>query len=177
MKGLKLRSFLPALQTLVRSNYEGADRVVVYGFLGGVTASAIGLGPIIGGWITTAYTWRLAFVLEVIIVLIVLLLSKSIKDAVVTGERPKLDLVGTALSAFGLGFCCSRHSISRRIWVVVGAKAFRYWKLRDLTTVWPFYRSHLHRYRHYYLDTFRLMGTPCDIEGRDSVSSYFNAEG
>jgi len=96
---------LPALQTLVRSNFEGEDRVLVYGLLGGVSASAIALGPIIGGWMTTEYTWRLAFASEVIIVLIVLLLSKSIIDAVVNPEeKPKLDLVGTALSAFGLGF-------------------------------------------------------------------------
>ncbi len=105
LEGIGAALVLPALQTLVRSNYEGKDRVFVYGFLGGVSASAIGLGPIIGGWITTVFTWRLAFALEVVVVLIVLSLSKSIVDAVVKPEeRPKLDLVGTALSAFGLGF-------------------------------------------------------------------------
>jgi len=105
LEGLGAALVLPALQTLVRSNFEGEDRVLVYGLLGGVSASAIALGPIIGGWMTTEYTWRLAFASEVIIVLIVLLLSKSIIDAVVKPEeKPKLDLVGTALSAFGLGF-------------------------------------------------------------------------
>jgi MFS family permease len=105
LEGLGAALVLPALQTLVRSNFEGEDRVLVYGLLGGVSASAVALGPIIGGWLTTAYTWRLAFAAEVVIVLIVLFLSRSIIDAVVAPEdKPKLDLVGTALSAFGLGF-------------------------------------------------------------------------
>jgi MFS family permease len=105
LEGIGAALVLPALQTLVRSNFEGEDRVTVYGLLGGVSAGAIALGPIIGGWMTTAYTWRLAFASEVVIVVIVLWLSKSIRDAVVTPEdKPKLDLVGTALSAFGLGF-------------------------------------------------------------------------
>ena len=41
-----------------------------------IVAGAIALGPIIGGWLTTAYTWRYAFAGEVVIVVLVLLLSR-----------------------------------------------------------------------------------------------------
>lgn len=103
LEGLGAVLVMPALQTLVTSNYRGADRALAYGMIGGVVASGLALGPIIGGFLTTAYTWRLAFAGEVVIVIAVLWLSRQILDApVAPGERPALDLVGTALSALGM---------------------------------------------------------------------------
>ncbi len=104
LEGLGATLVMPSIQTLVTSNFKGTDRALAYGILGGITASAIALGPIIGGWLTTAYTWRYAFAGEVVIVIIVLLTSRSIIDAVLeSGERPKLDIVGSILSALGIG--------------------------------------------------------------------------
>ncbi len=104
LEGLGATLVMPAIQTLVTSNYSGKDRALAYGILGGIVASAIALGPIIGGWLTTEYTWRLAFGGEVLIVLIVLLLSRYILDAPLeTEEKPKLDIVGSILSALGMG--------------------------------------------------------------------------
>ena len=37
------------------ANYEGRDRALAYGLIGGVAAAAIAAGQLIGGWITTAY--------------------------------------------------------------------------------------------------------------------------
>ena len=105
LEGLGATLVMPAIQTLVTSNYSGADRAVAYGILGGIAASAIALGPIIGGWLTTAYTWRLAFAGEVVIVLLVLWISRYILDAPLeSGERPKMDIVGSIISALGIGF-------------------------------------------------------------------------
>lgn len=60
LEGIGATLVMPSIQTLVTSNYSGNDRAFAYGILGGIAASAIALGPIIGGWLTTAYTWRLA---------------------------------------------------------------------------------------------------------------------
>lgn len=104
LEGLGATLVMPSIQTLVTSNFKGADRALAYGILGGITASAIALGPIIGGWLTTEYTWRYAFAGEVVIVIIVLFTSRSIIDALLeSGERPKLDIVGAILSALGIG--------------------------------------------------------------------------
>jgi MFS family permease len=105
LEGLGATLVMPSIQTLVTSNYSGADRAFAYGILGGITASAVALGPIIGGWLTTAYTWRLAFAGEIVIVLLVLWTSRSIINAPLeSGEKVQLDIIGSILSALGIGF-------------------------------------------------------------------------
>src|SRR5436190_621204 len=66
------------------------------------TAIAAALGPVIGGAFTTYASWRWVFAGEVLIVLVILVLGRRVQDT--PAERGvKLDLVGTALSALGLG--------------------------------------------------------------------------
>jgi Na+/melibiose symporter-like transporter len=64
-------------------------------------ASAIAVGPLIGGAATTFWTWRIVFVGEVIVVAGILVMTRRMNDAP-PGARPKLDLVGAVLSALGL---------------------------------------------------------------------------
>ena len=59
------------------------------------------VGPLIGGFFTTYFSWRWVFAGEVVIVLAILLLTRRIADAPVE-KRPKLDYVGAVLSALGL---------------------------------------------------------------------------
>ena len=56
----------------------------------------------IGGVFTTYWSWRYVFVGEVLIIGIVLLLNRRTADTP-KEEGARLDLVGTALSALGLG--------------------------------------------------------------------------
>jgi MFS family permease len=68
LEGLGSALIVPAINTLVRANYEGAKRATAYGTLFGVAAAGAAFGPLVGGWITTAYSWRLAFGAEALIV-------------------------------------------------------------------------------------------------------------
>ena len=68
---------------------------------GGIGAAA---GPLIGGIITTTISWRASFILQVLIVVLIMVLSRSIHDPGVQGARPKFDIIGTILSAAGLVF-------------------------------------------------------------------------
>jgi MFS family permease len=65
-------------------------------------AIAVAVGPLIGGFCTTYFSWRWVFAGEVVLVLLILVLARRIADAPAE-ERPKLDVVGTVLSALGLG--------------------------------------------------------------------------
>ena len=103
LEGLGSALIVPAINTLVRANYEGTRRATAYGTLFGVAAAGAAFGPLVGGWVTTAYSWRLAFGMEAIIVVIVLASSGLLRDAAPVVPKPKLDYVGVVLSALGLG--------------------------------------------------------------------------
>ncbi len=103
LEGLGSALIVPAINTLVRANYKGSKRASAYGVLFGVAAAGAAFGPLIGGWLTTSLSWRVAFGAEAIIVLMVLLSSGLLVDAPAVVPKPKLDVVGVLLSVAGLG--------------------------------------------------------------------------
>jgi MFS family permease len=103
VEGLGAVLVIPAIAALTAANYRGKDRAFAYGIIGGVAGAAIAVGPVIGGWVTTYYSWRYVFVGEVVIVLVILLVRKRMQAAPRPEHPPKLDVVAAALSAAGLG--------------------------------------------------------------------------
>jgi MFS family permease len=81
---------------------EVTSRAKAFGAImaaGGVGAAA---GPLIGGVITTAISWRAAFVFQALIIAIIILLSRSIKDPLPADPSRPFDVQGAVLSAVGL---------------------------------------------------------------------------
>jgi EmrB/QacA subfamily drug resistance transporter len=102
LEGIGAALVMPALVALVAGNYEGRDRAVAYGALGGVAGAGIAVGPILGGWMTTDFTWRLVFAGEVIAALGILAGTRLIREPARRGAAPSLDWVGSVLSAAAL---------------------------------------------------------------------------
>jgi MFS family permease len=103
LEGMGAALVLPALAALIAGNYTGRERKIAYAVIGGVAGAGIAIGPILGGWATTELTWRIVFVGEVGLVLLILSFTGRVADAVRSGPTPRLDAVGTVLSAGGLG--------------------------------------------------------------------------
>jgi MFS family permease len=103
IEGLGAVMVVPAIAALIAANYEGKERALAYGLIGGVAAAAVAVGPIIGGWVTTNFTWRYVFIGEVVIVAVILLLRKRMKASAKPDGTASLDIVGSALSAGGFG--------------------------------------------------------------------------
>ncbi|MGW5615268.1 MFS transporter [Streptomyces sp. NPDC003877] len=103
IEGLGAALVLPSMAALVAESYRGRDRAVAYGVIGGLAGAGIAVGPLLGGWMTTYLTWRLVFAGEVVVVLAMLCLYRWIPRTPPADPRPRLDGVGAALSAGGLG--------------------------------------------------------------------------
>jgi MFS family permease len=105
---------IPAIAALTAANYEGKARALAYALLGGIAAIAVAAGPLIGGWVTTQFSWRYVFAGETVVVIAILLLRGQIAQAPGPARRPRLDVVGVALSSSGLGivvFAILRSSV------------------------------------------------------------------
>ena len=102
LEGLGAVLILPAIVALVATNFARDARPRAYGLVASAGAIAVAAGPLIGGLFTTYASWRWVFAGEVLIVLVILLLTKRMADTPAEHDV-KLDLVGTALSAAGLG--------------------------------------------------------------------------
>src|SRR3954466_2138099 len=102
LEGVGAALILPAIVALVAGNFPRERRPAAYGLVAAAGAVAVAVGPLIGGFATTYFSWRWVFAGEVVLVLAILVLTRKIADAPVE-TRPRLDLVGTVLSAAGLG--------------------------------------------------------------------------
>jgi MFS family permease len=100
--GLGASLLLPAMQSLIHGNFEGAAQTKAYALVGAAAAIAAAVGPLLGGFITTYLSWRIAFLLEVVIIAIVLSGIRLVHDVPYTGPR-SVDTVGALLSVVGMG--------------------------------------------------------------------------
>ena len=100
--GLGASLLLPAMQSLIHGNFEGPMQRKAYALVGAAAAIAAAVGPLLGGFITTYLSWRVAFGGEVVIIAIVLFGSRLVHDVPYTGDRG-VDAVGAILSALGMG--------------------------------------------------------------------------
>ena len=102
VEGLGAVLVIPSIAALTAVNYSGKERALAFALLGGVAGAGAAAGPLIGGFVTSALTWRVVFASETVVVLLILVMVKRIKDD--SGRAPiKLDFIGSALSALGMG--------------------------------------------------------------------------
>ena len=100
--GLGASLLLPAMQSLIHGNFEGAAQRKAYALVGAAAAIAAAVGPLLGGFITTYLSWRIAFLLEAVVIAIVLSGIRLVRDVPYEGSR-EVDLVGAVLSVVGMG--------------------------------------------------------------------------
>ena len=100
--GIGASLLLPAMQSLIHGNFEGAAQKKAYALVGASAAIAAAVGPLLGGFVTTYLSWRVGFLLEVVIIAVVLVEHQARQDVPYTGPR-QVDVVGAVFSVLGMG--------------------------------------------------------------------------
>ncbi|MGW6817419.1 MFS transporter [Streptomyces sp. NPDC055005] len=103
LEGVGTALLIPPVYILTTLLFTGtAARARAFGVImamGGIGAAA---GPLIGGLITSAISWRAAFVFQALVVLVILVLCRRIDDPLPPDPGRPFDTVGAVLSAAGL---------------------------------------------------------------------------
>ena len=103
LQGVGAAMILPSTLSTLNAVFTGRERAIAFAVWGSTIGGMAAIGPLVGGWLTTDYTWRWAFWLNVpvgltVIALILVAVPETRDD---TSPRT-LDLYGAALSTIGL---------------------------------------------------------------------------
>ncbi len=102
-QGFAGAAILPATQSILNFSFRGRERALAFGIWGATIGGVAAIGPLLGGWLTTEFTWRWAFYVNVPIALVAvigtLLFVRESRDG---STRPGWDPLGFLLVTLGL---------------------------------------------------------------------------
>lgn len=105
LEGIGSALLIPPIYILITVLFSDTKtRAKYFGMVSGAAGLGAAAGPLIGGLVTSAISWRASFILQVLIVALVAFLSRNLVDPPREEAAPHFDLVGAALSAAGLFF-------------------------------------------------------------------------
>jgi EmrB/QacA subfamily drug resistance transporter len=95
---------LPTSLSLLNAQFRGRERGIAFAVWGSTIGGTAALGPLLGGWLTTSFSWRWAFGINIplgfaVVAGTLLLVPESKDDAAARGN----DVAGAVLSALGFG--------------------------------------------------------------------------
>lgn len=103
LEGIGSCLMIPPIYILATVNFPDVKaRAAAFGAIAAAAAGGSASGPLIGGIITTAVTWRLSFALETIAVVFIIMMRGRIVDPGLDKAKPKLDIPGAILSGLGM---------------------------------------------------------------------------
>ena len=105
LEGIGSALLIPPIYILLTVSFPDVkSRAKQFGIISAAAGIGAAAGPLIGGLITSAISWRASFIAQVLVVAYIIILTKKIVDPGLTGTKPRFDFVGAILSAAGLFF-------------------------------------------------------------------------
>jgi EmrB/QacA subfamily drug resistance transporter len=101
-EGIGAALMMPATTSIISGSYKGEKRAFALGITSSMASGAGTIGPIIGGFLTTYYSWRYAFGLELVIIIVIVLFSREISSFPPTMKWADLNVLGAINSASGI---------------------------------------------------------------------------
>lgn len=105
LEGIGSALLIPPVYILITVFFTDLpSRAKSFGIISAAAGIGAAAGPLIGGLITSAISWRASFIAQVLVVALIIFLGRRISDSGIQGAKPAFDLIGAILSAAGLFF-------------------------------------------------------------------------
>ncbi|HEX5828956.1 MAG TPA: MFS transporter [Candidatus Limnocylindrales bacterium] len=104
LQGIGGAMILPATQSILNTNFRGRDRAIAFGIWGATIGGMAAIGPLLGGWLTTSFSWRWAFFINIPVAIVAIIGTlRFIGESKDEDAEAGLDVPGFLLITFGLG--------------------------------------------------------------------------
>ncbi|PPG01407.1 MFS transporter [Pseudoclavibacter sp. RFBI5] len=132
VQGVGGAMILPTTLSIINATFRGRERGIAFAVWGSTIGGMAAVGPLLGGWLTTAFSWRWAFGINVplgiIIVVGVLLFVNESREP----TQKRIDLVGAALSVVTFGAL---------VFGLIEGRTYGWWAVDETFTIgsfeWP----------------------------------------
>jgi len=118
---------LPATMSLINAGFRGKERAIAFAIWGSTIGGMAAVGPLLGGWLTTDFSWRWAFGVNVpfglaVIAGALLAVQESRDD-----RRERFDPVGAVLSVLAAGSL---------VFGLIQGRSLGWWEPEEATREW-----------------------------------------
>ena len=133
MQGVGGAMILPSTQSILNTNFRGRDRAIAFGIWGATIGGMAAVGPLLGGWLTTNFSWRWAFFINVPVAIIAILGTRHyIGESKDENAQSGLDPLGFVLITAGL---------SAIVFALIEGRTYGWWTPEQPFTIggwtWP----------------------------------------
>jgi EmrB/QacA subfamily drug resistance transporter len=103
IEGVGASLMLPATLAILSGTFQGRQRATAFAAWGASAGVAAACGPVVGGFLTTNYSWRWSFRINVIVAPLAILGGVLfVRRSESTGRRVRIDVPGAVLIALGM---------------------------------------------------------------------------
>lgn len=123
---------LPTTLSLINATFRGRERGIAFAIWGSTIGGMAAVGPLLGGWLTTAFSWRWVFGINVPLgILIVIGVLFTVAESKETQVR-RVDVVGALLSVV---------TTSTLVFGLIEGRSLGWWTTKDAFRIgdwtWP----------------------------------------
>jgi MFS family permease len=105
LEGVGTALLIPPVYILTTMAFTSLEsRAKAFGVISGMGGIGAAAGPLIGGLITSAISWRVAFLFQAAVIATIIVLSRRVVDPLAPDAKRPFDAIGAVLSAVGM-FC------------------------------------------------------------------------
>lgn len=133
VQGIGGAMILPTTLSLINATFRGRERGIAFAVWGSTIGGMAAVGPLLGGWLTTAFSWRWAFGINIplgilIVVGVLFTVAESRSD-----RRESIDGVGALLSVL---------TMAPLVFGLIEGRTYGWWRVEETPEVggwqWPF---------------------------------------